>query len=514
MGRFKQLFTEAYVEDDNFDSNWNEALESSEELRTGVDLMKKLEKAQPDGEVYIVGGVARDILMGNEIDDVDLATNMDVEGLKEQGFKVADISKNDSQKVYALKHGNFVFDLALFRIDSENEGRHNNIPTTTDSFQADTSRRDLTINSFGIDSSGKVHDYQNGIEDLKNKIIRAVGDPRKRFIEDATRILRTFRFAAKTGFDLDPTTLRAAIDLKDSLDDPEAISKESIAKEFYKSAKSGPTLATFVDKLMDAGILHQILPEFTSLDGFDHDPDHHPEGGSTVIGHILETLKASPYRDPVQNLAILFHDLGKAVTRGTKENGHSSYHGHEGAGVPIVQGIFNRLKFNELSAQDKRNILFAVSRHMLIHNIYELSPKKLREIVLNDGWEVLKAVGYADEASRGVPLFNEQEFNKKIAYAEEKVKNTLGSNKSEADAKVKQYVDGRKLMKWFPYLQKNSRYIGKVLPATQDFIVDQLADGKEIQDGQVYQFALNQLRKELEKIGQDADSILMMQKNK
>jgi tRNA nucleotidyltransferase/poly(A) polymerase len=510
--RDTQLIYEAYAEDSDFNSKWKKAVASSDELSTGVDLMKNLKKAQPNGEVYIVGGVARDILMGGEIDDVDLATNMNIEELEASGFKVANISKDDSQPVYALKWGDWVYDFALFRVDSKDTDRKSNIPTVTDSFEADTSRRDLTINSFGIDENGKVHDFQGGIDDIKNKIIRAVGDPRERFKEDATRILRTFRFAAKTGFELDEETRQAAIELKDSLNDNNAISQESIAKEFYKSAKSGPTLAAFVEKLLDAGILENVLPEFTAMDGLTHDPEHHPEGGSTVIGHILETLKASPYTDPVQNLAILFHDLGKAVTRGDKPNGQSSYHGHEGAGVPIVKDIFNRLKFNELGAQDKKHILFAVARHMLVHNLDQLSPKKLREIVLDDGWEVLKAVGFADEASRGVPLFDEEEFHAKIERAESKVKGSLGGTRQEANAKVKQYIDGGKLMKWFPFLKTNATYIGKVLPVVQDYIVNQLSDGQEnIHDDVIVDVAHNALRDALEKNGEDADAVMMTQ---
>ncbi|MGK3945577.1 HD domain-containing protein, partial [Streptomyces caeruleatus] len=89
-----------------------------------------------------------------------------------------------------------------------------------------------------------------------------------------------------------------------------------------------------------------------------HNPKHHPEGDSKVLGHIHECLKASPYNDPVINLAVLFHDFGKATTRGEK-NGHSTYYGHEDAGVPIVENIFKRLKFNHLSQTDKRNILMA-----------------------------------------------------------------------------------------------------------------------------------------------------------
>jgi len=190
----------------------------------------------------------------------------------------------------------------------------------------------------------------------------------------------------------------------------------------------------------------------------------------------------------------------------------SSYHGHEGAGVPIVKEIFNRLKFNELGAQDKKHILFAVARHMLIHNLDQLSPKKLREIVLDDGWEVLKAVGYADEASRGSALFDEEEFNAKIERAENKVKGSFGGTRKEADAKVKQFIDGQKLMNWFPFLKKNSIYIGKVLPVVQDYIVNQLSDGQEnIHDDVIVDVAYNALKDALEKNGEDVDAIMMTQ---
>jgi tRNA nucleotidyltransferase/poly(A) polymerase len=462
------------VNDSQFKSNWEKAKANSLELSNAVELMVELNKLQPEAEVLIVGGVARDILLGNEIDDVDLATNMNVEKIKEV-FNLNDISKNDNQKVYTIKWNDFTYELALFRIDSLDEGRNNNNPTITDSFVKDSERRDITINAFGIDYEGNILDHQGGVNDLNNGIIRAVGVPNKRFREDPTRILRVFRFAAKNGFQIEQNTYESAINLKDLLNE---ISKESIAKEFFKSAKSGKTLASFVESLMTAGILVDILPEFTLLEGFTHNPKYHPEGDSKVIGHILEALRASVFNDSVINLAILFHDLGKGVTRGEK-NGHSTYYGHEGAGVPIVRDIINRMKFNDLSQADKRNILFAVGRHMLIHNILELSFKKLRTIVLDEGWEVLKAVGYADEASRGPELFDVNEFNNKIEVSESKVRNTIGSTHREVSQKVKPYVNGNLLLEWVPELSQSPKLIGKILPVLQENIINVLASGGE-----------------------------------
>jgi tRNA nucleotidyltransferase (CCA-adding enzyme) len=468
-----KTLNESYEED--FSSNWQKAVSSSEELRVALDLMKNI-KAKYQGDIYIVGGVPRDILMGSEVDDVDMATNIPFEKIA-QDFDIRNISKNDSQPVYTILWKGYNFDLAKFREDSGDIGRQNNISTETDSFEADTRRRDLTINSFGLDENGGIVDYQGGLEDLKNKIVRAIGDAKKRFMEDATRILRVFRFAAKMDFDIEENTKKAAIELKHLLQNPQAISMESISKEFYKSAKSGKTLANFLKKLQDTGILHDILPEFTVMEGYDHDPEHHPEGESQVLGHIYECLRVSPYKDPVINLAVLLHDFGKATTRGTKPNGFSNYHGHEAAGVPIVENIFKRLRFAELSPQDKKNILAAVDRHMLIHNLDKLTIKTLVKLIQNPAWETIKAVGYCDEASRG-HLFDEKSFWDKIERAENKVSN-IGSNQDDTRKKVKKYFDGGKLMEWFPILKNDKSKFKDIVAALDEYVLETLNSGNE-----------------------------------
>jgi len=493
MKKFHKLYHQLmreYVED--FDQKWDKAVSESEELQVALDLMKNI-KAKLKGEIYIVGGVPRDLLMGNAIDDVDLATNIPVEQL-EKHFELRNISKNDSQPVYAILWKGYVYDLAKFRTDSGDIGRQANVSTETDSFQADTERRDLTINSFGLDENGKIVDYQGGLDDLKNKIVRAVGDAKKRFMEDATRILRVFRFAAKMDFEIEDDTKKAAIELKYLLQDPKAISKESISKEFYKSAKTGRTLANFLKKLQDTKILHDILPEFTEMEGFDHDPQHHPEGDSQVLGHIYECLNASPYKDPIINLAVLFHDFGKATTRGKKDNGFSSYHGHEAAGVPIVEGIFERLRFNELSQQDKKNILAAVDKHMLVHNLDKLNIKTLTRLIQNPAWETIKAVGYCDEASRGSGLFNEKEFWDKVKRAEEKVSN-IGGSEDETRKRLKQYFSGNKLMEWFPVLIKDKSKFKDITAALQEYTLEELNAGREPDDSEMKTIVAGILKK-------------------
>jgi tRNA nucleotidyltransferase/poly(A) polymerase len=489
MKTFLKFFNEGINYNiDDFSDKWEKALASSEELRVGLELMTKIMGLFPTGEIYIVGGVPRDLLMGNEIDDVDMATNISFDDLS-KNFELRNISKNDTQPVYTILYKNYAFDLAKFREDAQTEmGRQSNISTEVDSFETDTKRRDITINSFGLDYHGRIVDYQGGLKDLQNKVIRAVGDARERFKEDATRLLRVFRFAAKMDFDIEEETLNAAKELKHLLLNPKLISQESISQEMYKAAKSGLTLSNFLQKLQDAGILHDILPEFTDMEGFDHDPAHHPEGDSQVLGHIHECLRVSPYTDPVINLAVLFHDFGKATTRGTKPNGFSNYHAHDAAGVPIVEGIFKRLRFAKLGPDDKKNILAAVENHMHIHGLDKLSLKVLRRIIHNPAWETIKAVGYCDEASRGPGLFDKQEFLDKIERAEAKL-SVIPGGADELKKRISTIINGNMLMQWFPQFQTDRKQLGTYLPKLQDWVAEMLLSNKEVTEEMVYKKA-------------------------
>ena len=477
-------FKKFYFENiDNFipANVWEKAIASNDELKVAVELMAKINKLFPDGEIYIVGGVPRDLLMGNDVDDVDLATNIPFAELSKH-FELRDISKAGAQPVHKLNYKDFSFDLAQFRVDSKTQGRSNNVSTLTNKFEEDSARRDITINSFGLTAEGKIMDYQNGIADMNNKVIKAVGNAKERFLEDASRILRIVRFAAKLGFGIESETRQAIIDMKDILSDRNVISNEAISKEFYKAAKSGKTLRNFMEGLADVDILKNIMPEFTAMEGMMHNLIHHPEGGGKVLGHILECLSASTFSDPVINLGVLFHDFGKATTYKQVDDKHT-YHGHEGAGVPIVEGIFKRMVFPDLSAEDKKSILNAVANHMLVHNLNGLNVKTLTKLVNDLGWEVLKSVSYCDEASRG-SMFDPKKFAEKIKIAEDKV-GALG-NADALKKKIKEKIDGLKLMQWFPSLSKKQSLIGQILPDMQDYVLSRMEQGGEISEDELH----------------------------
>jgi hypothetical protein len=181
--------------------------------------------------------------------------------------------------------------------------------------------------------------------------------------------------------------------------------------------------------------------------------------------NISNRLNLSVSYDPVINLAVLFCHLG----------------------VPIVENIFKRMVFPDLSADDKKHILIAVEKHMMIHNIESLNIKTLTKLINDPSWEVLKAVSYCDEASRGAPLFNELKFNERIKNAEEKVA-VLG-NAQELKKKIAAYIDGHKLLLWFPELQANPKLIGKVLPTLQDHVLQQMNANVTVTDIELFNMA-------------------------
>ena len=464
------------------------------EFKSALDLIGKLDDAFPGTQSLIVGGAVRDFLLDVPSHDVDIATNVPFSDLASL-FELQDITKNTvhAQPVSIIVHEGIAFEIAQFRTDSVGTSRKDNVATVAQTFEEDSARRDITINAMGIDRNLKVIDPQGGRLDLVNWRIACVGDPNVRFEEDATRILRVLRFAAKFDFIISPDTAIAIFNNRHRLLDRNQISPESIGKEIFKAASDGAQFARFIGLLDMFNISELILPEWTALRDFTHDPIHHPEGGSTVQGHILECLVQGNFKDPVTNLAIFFHDLGKATTRGVKDNGHSSYHGHEKAGVPIAQAVFDRLRFNDLSAQDKADILNATERHMLIHSLREVTVRTLAKLVLNPGWTVLKQVGFADEASRGPDLFNVEEFTAKIGWAEERVKN-IARNRDELRLRVKEHVDGNKLLEWFPELQNDRKLLAPLLEFLAEFILECIGQGETPSQEDIRTVAATELR--------------------
>ncbi|MBQ8208645.1 MAG: hypothetical protein IJZ89_07930 [Clostridia bacterium] len=223
-------------------------------------MKKAIEKLEEQGfEAYIVGGCLRNILMGKEPHDWDMTTS----ALPE---KTAEIFRSEGYSVIetGLKHGTVTvlidgvpLEITTFRIDGEyTDSRHPDSVTFTRSLSEDLARRDFTVNAMAYSEKTGLIDLYGGKADLAKKLLRAVGDPERRFTEDALRILRAFRFSAEHGFKIEEETRKAIIKCRGGLAD---ISRERIYSELYR-ALTGDFASVSAAELIDCGIMSFIFP--------------------------------------------------------------------------------------------------------------------------------------------------------------------------------------------------------------------------------------------------------------
>lgn len=234
-----------------------------EEVNKGVDLCRKIEAY--GYEAYIVGGCVRDIVLwykggckgAPNIHDVDIATNMPISELY-SNFK-CESNNGEAHGTILVKNAGIMFEVTQFRTDGDySDGRHPDSVQFTKSFEEDTARRDFTINAMGIDASGNLIDYHGGESDLENGVLRTVGDANSRFSEDALRIVRAMRFAARFGMRIDADTYSAIKSLHGTLD---KVAMERVSAELKKTAEYGTkAFAQVIDILYDTGAYKSIDP--------------------------------------------------------------------------------------------------------------------------------------------------------------------------------------------------------------------------------------------------------------
>ncbi len=287
-------------------------------------------------EAYIVGGCVRDACMGRIPSDWDITTSAGPEEVKKLFRRTLDTGiKHGTVTVMVGSEG---FEVTTYRIDGEYlDGRHPKEVTFTASLEEDLKRRDFTINAMAYNPECGLVDLFGGQEDLEKKVIRCVGDPKERFSEDALRMMRAARFAAQLGFSIDEGTRQAMKELAPTL---EKVSAERIQAELVKLLTSDHP-AEF-GTLYETGLTAVFLPEF---DACMETPQNSPHHCYTVGGHILKGMEGVR-ADKVLRLAMLLHDVGKAVTRTTDENGRDHFRGHARVSEEMARKILHRLKFD------------------------------------------------------------------------------------------------------------------------------------------------------------------------
>lgn len=287
-------------------------------------------------EAYVVGGCVRDSILGRVPMDWDITTSARPEEVKGLFARTIDTGiQHGTVTVMLDREG---FEVTTYRIDGKYEdGRHPKEVVFTPSLKEDLRRRDFTINAMAYNEKEGLIDIFGGMEDIREKVIRCVGDPMERFGEDALRIMRAIRFSAQLGYEIEKNTREAIKKLAPSLS---LISAERIQVELVKLLES-----PHPDYLRDAyelGITRIILPEF---DRCMETPQNHPHHRYNVGEHILHTLTAIE-NDRVLRLSMLFHDIGKPATLMIDEQGITHFHGHNVVGEKMTAQIMRRLHFD------------------------------------------------------------------------------------------------------------------------------------------------------------------------
>lgn len=404
-------------------------------------------------EAYAVGGCVRDSLLGKTPNDWDITTSAKPEDMKSV---FADFHCIDT----GIKHGTVTvvidgepLEITTFRLDGEYEdNRHPKSVTFTSNLGADLGRRDFTVNAMAYSEMTGTVDLFGGQNDLKNKIIRCVGDPDRRFNEDALRILRALRFASALDFEIEEKTAQSLLKNRALLGN---ISEERIAKELLKLVCGKGAKRILTDF---APVLFEILPELQPMYKNSHDNPHHCYD---IYEHTLIAVESID-PEPTLRFAMLLHDCGKPAVKKFDENGVAHFYGHQRISAEISAQILARLK---VSNKFRDEILFLVSNHdrWELYENTEKMPRYLSKFGLDGVLNLLKVM-------RADVLAQSPEYRYRldqIADAEETAKNLAAQKPCLSLSELQ--INGRTLMDiGIP----QGRKLGAVLAQLLDEVID------------------------------------------
>lgn len=404
-------------------------------------------------EAYAVGGCVRDSLLGKTPNDWDITTSAKPEDMKSV---FADFHCIDT----GIKHGTVTvvidgepLEITTFRLDGEYEdNRHPKSVTFTSNLGADLGRRDFTVNAMAYSKKTGTVDLFGGQNDLKNKIIRCVGDPDRRFNEDALRILRALRFASALDFEIEEKTAQSLLKNCALLGN---ISEERIAKELLKLVCGKGAKRILTDF---APVLFEILPELQPMYKNSHDNPHHCYD---IYEHTLIAVESID-PEPTLRFAMLLHDCGKPAVKKFDENGVAHFYGHQRISAEISAQILARLK---VSNKFRDEILFLVSNHdrWELYENTEKMPRYLSKFGLDGVLKLLKVM-------RADVLAQSPEYRYRldqIAEAEEIAKNLAAQKPCLSLSELQ--INGRTLMDiGIP----QGRKLGAVLAQLLDEVID------------------------------------------
>ena len=351
---------------------------------TGIQIpetvRKLISRLQENGfTAFAVGGCVRDSLLGKKPADWDLCTSATPKEMETvfAGENVAETGLRHGTLTVIVDH--VPYEITTYRVDgSYSDHRHPDDVAFVDRIDGDLARRDFTINAMACGSDGVVLDPFRGQEDLKQKIVRCVGQPERRFEEDALRILRALRFASVLDFGIEQGTAQAVHKLYPAL---EAVAAERIRTELLKLL-CGPGVGRILREYTD--VITFLIPSLKASVGYEQENPHHLY---TVWEHIIRAVEGVP-PEPVLRMTMLLHDAGKPYTRTTDGKGVGHYAGHQAYSAALAAETMEKLRFDRASGErivrlvEAHDIPLSPDRRTLLRGLNRFGEKDLRALFL------------------------------------------------------------------------------------------------------------------------------------
>ncbi len=351
-------------------------------------------------EAFVVGGCVRDSIMGKHAHDWDMTTSA-------EPAETLEVFKDFRTIPTGIKHGTITvlidsqpLEITTFRIDGDyKDNRRPDSVEFTRNIEKDLSRRDFTINALAYNEKDGVVDLFGGVKDIENKIIRAVGDPDKRFTEDALRIMRAIRFSSTLGFEIEKNTAESIKRNKHLLKN---IAAERIRIELEKLLM-GKDAEKILLRFSD--VIFEIIPELEKTVNTKQNCPYHIYD---VWHHIVKSVAVSQNNKYVR-LTMLLHDIAKPLCKTTDEKGQNHFKGHAKASADIAFDILKRLKYD--------NKTISTVTNLILHHDDRLynAPQNIKKHASKYGFEFLYLL---DEVSRADILAQTPELVDRISLCD------------------------------------------------------------------------------------------------
>jgi poly(A) polymerase len=422
---------------------------------------------EADYELFLVGGAIRDALLGVASDELDFATSAppaDTAELLTAFGRRSPYRVGEKFGTIGINVEGRTVEVTTFRTQEiYSPGSRKPTVCFGQTIEEDLARRDFSINALAFDPlSGRLIDPFYGVNDLNNRILRAVGDRNQRFQEDPLRLLRAVRFAARLRLQIEDATSAAMRNQAPAL---ESISRERIRDEYTRFLEGDHAVAALT-LMREFGLFGYSVPQ---LDELTRMPDHGPSHPLSLWDHTMRVVAAVP-TDHLARWAALLHDIAKPATRTREPDGRTRFFHHEIQGAEMSRRIMTSLRY---PTSEVETVTLLVATHMQLHAYSpEWSDGAVRRLCLRLGHHVESALALARADAAGHSDDGSSNNSPKFDALERRLQQ-LGSEQVRT---MKSPLSGRDLMQH--YSRPAGPWVGKV----KDRLLEEVLDGKLRQD--------------------------------